>query len=122
MLRALSIDMVQRLSSGEGKHSHCLKLNTGLPASATFELLFSCAGLLFTAKRARMSSTHLENQLLLKLNKKFPAIIQRLAKPLLHPILLPAQRTFTSSGSRPQRIADYANGSRIIAAPNHGGS
>ena len=48
-----------------------LKLNTGLPASAACERLFSCAGLLFTAKRARMNSTHLENQLLLKLNKKF---------------------------------------------------
>src|SRR4029434_461255 len=47
------------------------KLNTGLPASAACEQLFSCAGLLFTAKRARMNSTHLENQLLLKLNKKF---------------------------------------------------
>ena len=43
-----------------------LKLNT----SAACERLFSCAGLLLT-KRARMNSTHLENQLLLKLNKKF---------------------------------------------------
>lgn len=48
-----------------------LKLNTGLPASAACERLFSCAGLLFNAKLARMNSTHLENQLLLKLNKKF---------------------------------------------------
>src|SRR4029434_1602295 len=48
-----------------------LKLNTGLPASAACERLFSCAGLLFNAKRARMNSTHPENQLLLKLNKKF---------------------------------------------------
>ncbi|CAB1427828.1 unnamed protein product [Pleuronectes platessa] len=55
-------------------------------------------------------------------DEREPAIIQRLAKPLLHPILLPARGTFTSSGSRPQRIADYANGSRIIAAPNDGGS
>ena len=47
------------------------KLNTGLPASAACKRLFSCAGLLFTEKRARMNSTHLENQLLLKLNKKF---------------------------------------------------
>ena len=47
-----------------------LKLNTGLPASAACERL-SCAGLLFNAKLARMNSTHLENQLLLKLNKKF---------------------------------------------------
>src|SRR4029434_2283108 len=48
-----------------------LKLNTGLPASAACKRLFSCAGLLLTAKRARMNSTHLKNQLLLKLNKKF---------------------------------------------------
>src|SRR4029434_4689999 len=48
-----------------------LKLNTRLPASAACERLFSCAGLLLTAKRARINSTHLENQLLLKLNKKF---------------------------------------------------
>src|SRR4029434_6142147 len=48
-----------------------LKLNTGLPASAACERLFTCAGLLFNAKRARINSTHLENQLLLKLNKKF---------------------------------------------------
>src|SRR4029434_217517 len=47
-----------------------LKLNTGLPASAACKRLFSCAGLLFNAKRARMNSTHLKNQLLLKLNKK----------------------------------------------------
>ncbi|KAL3973867.1 growth differentiation factor 8 [Sarotherodon galilaeus] len=49
-----------------------LKLNTGLPASAACERLFSCAGLLFTAKRARMmSSTNFENQLLHKINRKF---------------------------------------------------
>ncbi|XP_049452281.1 uncharacterized protein LOC125900979 [Epinephelus fuscoguttatus] len=48
-----------------------LKLNTGLPASAACERLFSCAGLLFTANRARMNSTNFENQLLLKLNSKF---------------------------------------------------
>src|SRR4029434_3229595 len=48
-----------------------LKLNTCLPASAACERLLSCAGLLFNAKLARMNSTHLENQLLLKLNKNF---------------------------------------------------
>lgn len=48
-----------------------LKLNTGLPASAACERLFSSAGLLFTAKRARISVTNFENQLLLKLNKSF---------------------------------------------------
>ncbi|KAL2102098.1 hypothetical protein ACEWY4_003859 [Coilia grayii] len=48
-----------------------LKLNTGLPASAACERLFSCAGLLFTPKRARIDSNNFENQLLLKLNRKF---------------------------------------------------
>src|SRR4029434_4686023 len=48
-----------------------LKLNTGLPASAPCERLFSCAGLLFNAKLARMNSTHLQNHLLRNLNKKF---------------------------------------------------
>lgn len=50
------------------------KLNTGLPASAACERLFSCAGLLFTANRVRMNSTNFENQLLLKLNRKFLSI------------------------------------------------
>nr|XP_021331251.1 uncharacterized protein LOC103910645 [Danio rerio] len=48
-----------------------LKLNISLPASAACERLFSYAGLLFTAKRARMNSSNFENQLLLKLNRKF---------------------------------------------------
>lgn len=48
-----------------------LKLNTGLSAFAAGEHLFSCAGLLFTAKQARIDSINLENQLLLKLNGKF---------------------------------------------------
>ncbi|KAJ8416379.1 hypothetical protein AAFF_G00356670 [Aldrovandia affinis] len=48
-----------------------LKVNTGLPASAACERLFSCAGLLFTAKRARIDCVNFENQLLLKLNSKF---------------------------------------------------
>ncbi|XP_052463040.1 uncharacterized protein LOC128020264 [Carassius gibelio] len=45
-----------------------LKLNTGLPASAACERLFSHAGLLFTAKRSQLHSKNLESQLLLKLN------------------------------------------------------
>ncbi len=48
-----------------------LKLNTGLPATSACECLFSSAGLSFTAKRARISATNFENQLLLKLNKSF---------------------------------------------------
>lgn len=50
-----------------------MKLNTGLPASAACERLFSCAGLVFTEKRARLSSANFENQLLLKLNSSFRA-------------------------------------------------
>lgn len=56
------------LSSNYKKLS--LKLNTGLPASATCERLFSSAGLLFTAKRAQISVMKFENQLL-QLNKSF---------------------------------------------------
>ena len=48
-----------------------LKLNTALPASAACERLFSFAGLLFTAKQSQIDSVNLENQLLLKLNKRF---------------------------------------------------
>lgn len=48
-----------------------LKLNTGLPASAACERLFSTAGLLFTPRRGRILSQNLENQLLLKLNRAY---------------------------------------------------
>ncbi|XP_041825222.1 uncharacterized protein LOC121655155 isoform X1 [Melanotaenia boesemani] len=48
-----------------------LKLNTPLPASAACERLFSTAGLIFTPKRACLNSKNFENQLLLRLNKKF---------------------------------------------------
>ncbi|XP_016114548.1 uncharacterized protein [Sinocyclocheilus grahami] len=46
-----------------------LRLNTPLPASAACKQLFSTAGLIFSPKRARISSKNVENQLLLKLNK-----------------------------------------------------
>src|SRR4029434_7863780 len=36
-----------------------LKLNIGLPASAACEQLFSCAGLMFNAKIARLTSPHI---------------------------------------------------------------
>lgn len=48
-----------------------LKLNTPLPASAARERLFSTAGLIFRPKRARLDSKNFENQLLLRLNKRF---------------------------------------------------
>jgi hypothetical protein len=35
------------------------------------ERLFSCAGQIFTPRRANVSDTHFENQLLLKLNRKY---------------------------------------------------
>ena len=47
-----------------------IKLNTPLPASAACERLFSTAGLIFSPKRANISSSSFENQLLLKLNAK----------------------------------------------------
>ncbi|GAA6065117.1 uncharacterized protein LOC120484120, partial [Tachysurus ichikawai] len=48
-----------------------LRLNTGLPASAACERLFSCAGQLFTAKRARIDCSNFEYQLLVNLNRAF---------------------------------------------------
>src|SRR4029434_10705474 len=69
-LACVSVNM-DLLNSFQNIKKLSLKLNTDLPASAACERLFSCAGLLFNAKLARMNFTHLENQLLLKLNKKF---------------------------------------------------
>src|SRR4029434_4518031 len=69
-LACVSVNM-DLLTSFENIKNLSLKINTGLPASAACERLFCCARLLFNAKLARMNSTHLENQLLLKLNKKF---------------------------------------------------
>src|SRR4029434_9895821 len=63
-LACVSVNM-DLLNSFQNIKNLSLKLNTGLPACKRY---FSCAGLLFNAKLARMNSTHLENQLLLKLN------------------------------------------------------
>ncbi|XP_051800990.1 uncharacterized protein LOC127537594 isoform X1 [Acanthochromis polyacanthus] len=48
-----------------------VKLNTPLPASAACERLFSIAGLVFAPRRARLNSKNFENQLLLRMNRKF---------------------------------------------------
>ncbi len=68
---ACAADTMELLHSFSAIKKLSLKLNAALPASAACERLFSCAGLLFTAKRSRIDSVNLENQLLLKLNKRF---------------------------------------------------
>ncbi|KAJ8273932.1 hypothetical protein GJAV_G00107110 [Gymnothorax javanicus] len=67
----IEADTMELLHSFSAIKKLSLKLNTALPTSAACERLFSCAGLLFTAKRSRIDSGNLENQLLLKLNKRF---------------------------------------------------
>src|SRR4029434_1796635 len=69
-LACVSVNM-DLLNAFQNLKKLSMNINTCLPASAACERLFSCAGLLFNAKLARMNSTHLENQLLLKLNKNF---------------------------------------------------
>ncbi len=68
---ACNKDTIELLHSFPAIKKLSLKLNMALPASAACERLFSCAGLLFTAKRSRIDSINLENQLLMKLNKRF---------------------------------------------------
>ncbi|KAI2646926.1 hypothetical protein H4Q32_029683 [Labeo rohita] len=70
---ACASDSMDLLHSFPAIKKLSMKLNTALPASAAFERLFSCAGshLLFTSKRSRIDSVNFENQLLLKLNKRF---------------------------------------------------
>nr|XP_023659429.1 uncharacterized protein LOC111839602 [Paramormyrops kingsleyae] len=68
---ACASDSMDLLHSFPAIKKLSMKLNTALPASAACERLFSCAGLLFTSKRSRIDSVNFENQLLLKLNKRF---------------------------------------------------
>ncbi|XP_036960452.1 uncharacterized protein LOC119022996 [Acanthopagrus latus] len=68
---AFSSDRMESLKSFPSLCKLSLKLNTPLPASAACERLFSIAGLVFSPRRVRLSSRHFENQLLLRLNKKF---------------------------------------------------
>jgi len=68
---ACALDNMELLHSFPAIKKLSLKLNTALPASSACERLFSCAGLLFTSKRSRIDSVNFENQLLLKLNKRF---------------------------------------------------
>ena len=44
--------------------------NSILPSSASVERLFSCAGLIFTPNRSRVSDDHFEARVLLKFNQK----------------------------------------------------
>ncbi|XP_060777268.1 uncharacterized protein LOC132886535 [Neoarius graeffei] len=48
-----------------------VRLNTPLPASAACERLFSIAGFVFSQRKARLNDSNFENQLLLRLNKRF---------------------------------------------------
>lgn len=48
-----------------------IELNTALPASAACERLFSVAGRIFVPNRCRLSDKHFEQQLLLRINRKF---------------------------------------------------
>ena len=64
-------DTVEILKSFPAVCNLSLRLNTALPASAACERLFSVAGLIFRPKRARIGSKNFENQLLLRLNRRF---------------------------------------------------
>ena len=68
---ACSADQMNLLKSFPAVLKLSVKLNTPLPASAACERLFSIAGLVFSPRRARLNSQNFENQLLLKMNRKF---------------------------------------------------
>lgn len=66
-----SADNLDLLKSFPAVCKMSVKLNTPLPASAACERLFSIAGLVFTPERARLQDSNFENQLFLRLNKRF---------------------------------------------------
>lgn len=66
-----SADNLDLLKSFPAVCKMSVKLNTPLPASAACERLFSIAGLVFAPRRARLQDSNFENQLLLRLNKRF---------------------------------------------------
>lgn len=68
---ALSSDQMTVLKTFPAVCKLSVKLNTPLPASAACERLFSIAGLVFSPRRARLDSHNFENQLLLRINRKF---------------------------------------------------
>ncbi|KAI2645638.1 Zinc finger BED domain-containing protein 4 [Labeo rohita] len=68
---ASKVDNKEILQSYPAVCKLSLKINTALPASAACERLFSTAGLIFSPRRARLDARNFENQLLLKLNKKY---------------------------------------------------
>lgn len=68
---ASKIDKKEILQSYPAVCKLSLKINAALPASAACEHLFSTAGLIFRPRRARLDARNVENQLLLKLNKKY---------------------------------------------------
>ena len=66
-----SADNMDLLKSFPAVCKLSVKLNTPLPASAACERLFSIAGLVFSPRRARLTSSNFENQLLLRINQRF---------------------------------------------------
>ena len=66
-----SADHMALLKSFPAVYKLSLRLNTPLPASAACERLFNIAGFVFSTRRARLDSRNFENQLLLKMNRKF---------------------------------------------------
>ena len=80
--RAPMFDQLERFLSDDSEHLSGLaayptlrtlfvELNTGLPASAACERLFSAAGLICKPLRACIGDAVFEQQLLLKLNEAF---------------------------------------------------